>query len=113
MREVDQYFDKQNEPLKSCLLALRTVVLQYSDHITEHWKYRMPCYCYKGKIFCYLWVDKKSNWPYVLIVEGKKISHVLLESGSRSRMKRLMVDPEKDIPVKVIKSLFNALVHYY
>jgi hypothetical protein len=113
MRDTDAFFDQQDEPAKSCLFALRNIVLGYNEHMTEHWKYRMPCYSYKAKMFCYLWIDKKSKWPYVLIVEGKNMNHPSLESGNRSRMKRLMIDPEKDIPAKTIKSIFKTLISYY
>jgi hypothetical protein len=113
MRETDEWFNKQQEPVKSCLLALREVVLRHNEHMTEHWKYRMPCYCYKNKMFCYLRIDKATQWPYVLIVEGKDVTHALLEEGNRSRMKRLMINPEKDIPIKVIRSIFKTLISRY
>jgi len=49
----------------------------------------MPCFVYNKKQFCYLWTDKKTNNPYLLIVEGKNIDHPLLEQGDRKRMKIL------------------------
>ena len=73
----------------------------------------MPCFCFKGKVFCYLWVDKKLNWPYVLIVRGNQIEYPGLEQGDRSKMKRLLLDPGKDIPVEAIYDLFNLLRPLY
>jgi hypothetical protein len=113
MRAVDDFFNEQQEPVKSCLLALRELVIQFNGHMSEHWKYRMPCYCYKKNIFCYLWIDKKVNWPYILMVEGRNIKHPSLVIGNRSRMKILMIDPAKDIPVRTIKSIFNMAVKLY
>lgn len=83
------YFDKQ-EPNKSCLLTMRDMVLNCDSNITKTQKYGMSCFCYKGKMFCYLWVDKKTNEPYFLMVEGKHLTHPDLETGNRSRMKILV-----------------------
>ena len=56
---IDSYFEHQQEPIKSCLLFLRAYILKHSPAITEAWKYQMPVYYYKGKMFCYLWIHKK------------------------------------------------------
>ena len=45
--------------------------------------------------------------PYIGIVEGNKINHPLLISEKRARMKILLVDPEKDIPLKLINGILN------
>ncbi len=67
----------------------------------------MPCFCYKKKMFCYLWTDKKTDEPYLLMVEGKHLNHPELEEGSRSRMKIFRVNPNKDLPIDFIESLLN------
>ena len=102
----DFYLDKQ-EPAKSCLLSMRSIVLSYDKNITEMVKYGMPCFCYQNKIFSYLWVDKKSNEPYFLMVEGQLLDHPELETGDRKRMKTFRVDPNKDLPIKSIDSIMN------
>jgi hypothetical protein len=106
------YFDKQ-EPQKSCLLAMRDIVLAYDSHISETTKYGMPCFCYKGKMFCYLWMDKKSLEPYFLMVEGKHLEHPALEVGSRARMKIFRVDPNKDLPIIAIDLIMNQALNLY
>jgi hypothetical protein len=65
----------------------------------------MPCFCFQGKAFCYLWKDKKTEAPYILMVEGKKLNHPALESGNRARMKIFPVDPVADLPIKLIKEI--------
>ena len=113
LRETDNFYLQKNEPVKSCLLALRILILRYDKNISEAWKYKMPFFCYKGKMFCYLWLDKKTQQPYLGIVEGKHIDHPQLIQGERSRMKILMLDPEKDLPVETINTIFKkALIHY-
>ena len=113
LREIDHFFLDKEEPAKSCLLALREFILGYNERIAEAWKYKMPFYCYKGKMFCYLWVDKKTHQPYLGIVEGNKIDHPLLIMEKRARMKILLIDAEKDLPLKTIRTILSrALKHY-
>ena len=108
MKETDNYFSRKEEPVRSCLLFLREYILGYDKGITEAWRYRMPFYCYKGKRFCYLWVDKKKQIPYIGIVDGMLIDHPDVIQENRSRMKIMLIDPQKDIPVKAIKSVLDA-----
>jgi hypothetical protein len=110
LREIDQYYLNQHEPAKSCLLALRKIILNCNPGISEAWKYRMPFFCYHGKMFCYLWIHKKFKLPYIGIVEGKKITHPKLIQEKRARMKILLIDPEKDIPVRELKGLFREML---
>jgi hypothetical protein len=112
-REIDNYFLQQPEPIKSYLLALREYILAFNDNITEAWKYRMPFYCYKGKMFCYLWVHKKYHQPYLGLVEGKKLNHPALIVEKRARMKIMLFDPEKDIPIKTIQSILGTAIRLY
>jgi hypothetical protein len=80
---------------------------KYDDGITEAWKYRMPFYCYKEKMLCYLWLNKKNNLPYIGIVDGKKINHPDLIIEKRSRMKIMLLDPQKDLPIRKINSVLK------
>ncbi len=94
---------------------MRDMVLKYHKNITETRRYGMPCFCYKAKIFCYLWVDKKSNDPYFLMVEGKHLNHPhpKLETGNRSRMKILRVNPNKDLPIATIDLIMSQALGLY
>ncbi|MBC7888602.1 MAG: DUF1801 domain-containing protein [Ferruginibacter sp.] len=113
LRPLDNYFLQQQEPVKSCLLALRELVLKYDDNITGAWKYGMPFFCYKGRMFCYLWVHKKYSLPYLGIVEGKHIDHPRLIAEKRAKMKILLLDPSKDIPVKTIFVILKDAIRLY
>jgi len=111
--ELQNYYQNKIEPNKSCLLALRTIILNQDKNITETRKWGMPCFCYKKMMFCYLWTDKKTDEPYILMVEGKYLDHPELEVGDRTRMKIFRVNPNKDIPVKTIERIMqNALALY-
>lgn len=107
------FYLRSEEPNKSCLLALRDIILGQDEEITETVKYGMPCFCYRQKMFCYLWVDKKSKRPYILFVEGKRLNHPELKSEGRARMKVLHIDPEIDMPIELIVLLLNNALDLY
>ncbi|MBX2967066.1 MAG: DUF1801 domain-containing protein [Cyclobacteriaceae bacterium] len=113
MQELHHFYLDKEEPNKSCLLALRDIILEQDENITETVKYGMPCFCYKKKMFCYLWTDKKTGEPYILMVEGKHLNHPKLEEGDRSRMKIFRVNPNKTLPVKTIESILQRALDLY
>jgi hypothetical protein len=111
--QFQNYYLNKEEPNKSCLLALRSVILKQDTNITETQKWGMPCFCYKKKMFCYLWTDKKTDIPYILMVEGKHLEHPKLEEGNRSRMKVYSVNPNADIPIKEIENILQKALDLY
>lgn len=110
MKELDDFYLKQEEPLQSCLLALKEIILNQDMHITAVLKYGMPFFCCKGKMFCYLWVHKKYKQPYIGIVEGRRIDHPNLLIEKRSRMKIMLFDPNKDLPINTIKEILHQAI---
>lgn len=113
LKETDNYYALKEEPAKSCLLALRSIILKHDQNITEAWKYKMPFFCYKGKMFCYLWVQKDTHIPYLGLVEGKRMNHPKLLSEKRSRMKIMLMDPKEDLPIDMISSLLSEAISFY
>jgi hypothetical protein len=113
VKGLDDYYLNKEEPNKSCLLALRSIILAQDVNITETRKYGMPCFCYKKKIFSYLWTDKKTGKPYILMVEGNHLVHPHLEAGKRSRMKIFRVDPKEDLPQKIIENILQQSLDLY
>lgn len=87
--------------------------MSYDTNITEAWKYGMPFYCFKGRMFCYLWVHKKLKQPYIGFVEGNNIDHPELVAEKRARMKILLLDRDKDIPVNTILSILQQAISLY
>ena len=113
LREIDNFYLQKEEPVRSCLLALREIILKFNKDLTEAWKYKMPFFCYNGKMFCYVWVHKQTLQPYLGIVEGRKIMHPKLVQENRSRMKIMFVDPSKDMPIKTIHEILKMAIAYY
>ncbi|MFD2036823.1 DUF1801 domain-containing protein [Belliella marina] len=95
------------------MLALRSIILDQDKDISETQKWGMPCFCYKKKMFCYLWTDKKTDEPYILMVEGKHLDHPQLEEGDRKRMKIFRVNPNIDLPIVEIKCILQQALDLY
>lgn len=113
LRPIDNWFLQQEEPAKSCLEFLRVYIPNLDKRITEEWKYGLPFYYLNGKMFCYLWIHKKFLKPYIGIAEGHKINHPDLLIEKRKRMKILLVDPYKDVPVRKLNKIFRELIALY
>lgn len=107
LRAIDLYYEGHDEPVRSCLQFLRQHIAARDPRITEAWKYSMPFFTVHGRMLCYLWFDKKRGLPYIGFVDGKLMDHPELLQEKRSRMKILLLDPEKDLPMRTI----DALVH--
>ncbi len=113
LRPIDQWYQNQEEPIKSCLQFLRLHILKQDQQLSEAWKYGMPFFCYNGKMVCYFWIHKKLLQPYIGIVEGKKIHHPDLIQEKRARMKILLLDPTRDLPMKKINLILKEMLALY
>ena len=113
LKDIDQYYFDKSEPHRGCLLALRKIITDYHPDLTESWKYKTPCFDYKDKLCCYLWIDKKTKWPYLGIVKGCHIEHPDLTGGGRKQIKIFSVDPTKNIPIQKLHSILDTMVAFY
>ncbi|MCD8072186.1 MAG: DUF1801 domain-containing protein [Alistipes sp.] len=109
----DDFYLEKPEPVKGTLLALRSIIINFDDRISETVKYGMPCFLYAQKIFCYLWTDTKTGWPYILMAEGRSLNHPCLQSGGRAKMKILPVDPYSYIPLDTIAEILDQARNLY
>jgi hypothetical protein len=113
MSALDDFYLQQDEPVRGTLLALREIILRQDKDITNTWKYGMPFFCYKGKMFCYLWVHKKYKQPYIGMVEGKRFDEPFLLQEERSRMKIMLFDPNEDLPFPTIEIILQKAISFY
>ena len=113
MTELDNFYLQQSEPIKSCFLALREIILSHDKEIVNAWKYGVPFFCFRGKMFCYLWIHKKYKQPYLGVVEGKRFNHPALISEKRLRMKIMLFDPGKDLPIELINTILQQAINFY
>lgn len=113
INQLDNFYLHQDGPYRGCMLALRDIVLKQDAAITQEWKYGMPFFCYKGKMFCYFWTKKATSEFYMGFVEGKHLNHPELVAGDRSRIKILPIDPEGDLPVELIEDIIHHAIGLY
>ena len=113
LNDIDLFYQQKEEPVKSCLIALREIILDQDPEIKVAWKYGMPFFCYKGKMFCYLWVHKVTHQPYIGFVEGKHLNHPNLIMEKRARMKIMLFDAGLDLPVGIIEDLLQQALDLY
>lgn len=64
-------------------------------------------------MFCYLWIHKKHRQPYIGIVEGKRVNHPDLIIEKRSRMKIMLFDPGKDLPIRTVENILQQALNLY
>lgn len=107
MKELDNFYLSLQEPDRSVFIALRQLILSLDSNLTPEWKYKLPFFYYKGKMFCYLWVHKKFKQPYIGIMDGHQLDYPELLKEDRKRVKILLVDHSKDIDVKKIKVILK------
>ena len=84
LNPLDNYYAHLPEPERACLQYLREHIKKSDPAITEAWKYGMPFFCYP---------------------------HLLTEN--RARMKILLLDPSKDLPLKRINALLKKAIAIY
>ena len=103
--DLDLFYLKQEDLIRDCLLALKTVILNFDKEITPEWKYKLPFFYYKGKPLCYFWIHKKYKQPYIGFVDGGLINHSGLLQEKRSRMKILLINQHNDLPLETIQAI--------
>ena len=113
LHDLELAYLKHDEPIQSCLLALREIILSFDDNLTESIKYGMPFFSYKGKMFCYFWFDKKTKVPYIGFMKGKFMKNEVLVAGDRKLIKVLAIDPEQDIDINLLTAVLEEAKGLY
>ena len=110
LTRLDEFYLQQDELKNSAFLALRDLILAHHPDITNAWKFNMPFFLYKNKMFCYLWTHTKLQQPFIGFSEGKLINHPNLTFENRSRVKIMIINPEKELPVATIKQVLDMAI---
>ncbi len=107
---LDRFYTQHEEPVRSLLLSVRDIVLLTDNRITHQMKYGMPFFSFEGKMLCYLWVHHKLKSPYLGLVDGNQFDEPFLLQEKRSRMKIMVFDASKDIPIRKLKSVLKKAI---
>ena len=111
--DLDNFYLKHEEPTRGCLLALRDLILKHNNEITAEWKYKLPFFYYKKKMLCYLWIHKKYKKPYIGFVLGNLLQDKDLLTEKRARMKILLIDTDRDLPLEKINNILTQSIYLY
>lgn len=107
MTELENFYESLEEPNKGCFLFLRKHFLELGSEYTEHWKWKLPFFYYKKKPFCYIWFDKKTNFPYVCFTRSLHINRPEMQLGERKKMKAFTINPNSDIDIKTLNEIIK------
>ncbi len=113
LNRLDNFYFSLTEPQQSCLLFLRTYLLNYSPHISESFKYQTAFFSFHNKLFCYFSIGKKTGKTYIGFAQGYKMKHKKLESEGRNTIKVFYVDPAMDVDLKSLNEILKLAVKLY
>jgi len=66
-------------------------LLSVDKEISPEWKFKLPFFYFKGKMFCYLWYHKKYKQPFNGIIVGNKNRSFWLDNGRMQTNKNLFI----------------------
>ncbi len=113
LSELETFFRMKAEPQQSCLYFLRSIITGFHPDIKETYKWKLPFYTLKGKMFCYIWIDKANDQPYICFTRGNEMHHPSLVQGERKKMKAFYVDPYEDIDIETLTTIMNSAISLY
>ena len=113
LSQLENFYLKHEEPHLSCFLALKEIILSYNSDISSTWKYGMPFFSYRNKMFCYLWFHKKLKQAYVGIINGNLIEHPDLIQEKRSKIKIILFDSNEDLPIEKIHEILQRSIEIH
>ena len=107
---LEFYYDKQDEATRDCLLALKSIFLSVDDKMVHFRKYQIPHFKYNELTIGYLWIDrKKIKCGFVEDRRSFPPSNLRMKDQYES----MIIDPNVDIPVEVIRGKILALMTKY
>lgn len=58
-------------------------------------------------------MDRHKNFPYLMMVKVRYLDIPILETSKRTKMKVLIIDSSKDIPLKTINDILKTALNLY
>lgn len=58
-------------------------------------------------------MDRHKNFPYLMMVKVRYLDIPILETGKRTKMKVLIIDSSKDIPLNTINDILKTALNLY
>jgi hypothetical protein len=110
-QELENYYLKQPEPIQSCLLALKSIILSVNKEVSQRRTYQIPFFYYKEKKLAFLWVDRKRL--LFGIVTDKSLLTFPEGVRGRNKYETMEIDPNEDIPMEDIVEMLRRQIKFY
>jgi hypothetical protein len=85
-QQVAQFLENTDHPLKDEIIALREIILEAGEPITEHIKWNAPSFCFEGE-------DR-----FTFNLHSRNVVNIVFHRGAKVKAmpkERLVEDPEK------------------
>ena len=97
---LESYYLNKPEPYRSCLLALKDIILLSNPGIVHERKFQIPFFTYKDKKVAYLWLDrKKVKLGFCL---DKSLRETVGGIKPKDVYESMQIDPNADIEIDII-----------
>lgn len=115
MKPVEDYFLKQDEPYRSIMLYVRSVILKTLPEINERYSYGVPFYNVDKKPLLYLNILKGTDFVDVAFVQGILLRDrfpMLKDYNKRKQVRSIQVKSLEDLnELEFVKLLNEAKQH--
>ena len=99
-KTLEQYYLDKPEPYRSCLLALRDVILHANPDIRHERKFQIPFFTYRDKKLGYLWLNQKKLMLGFCL--DKRMQAIINGTVPKDKYESTRIDPNADLPVDMI-----------
>jgi len=103
---LESFYLNKPEPYRSCLLALKDIILAASPGILHERKFQIPFFTYKGKKLGYLWLDRKKVKLGLCL--DKSLQETVAGVKPKDKYESMQIDPNADIPIDIILEKLRA-----
>ena len=100
MKPVDEYFYRQQEPYRSIMLYVRSVILRALPKVIERYSYNIPFYNIGKKPLVYLNILKGKDYVDVAFVHGvvfEKEFPILKNDNNRKQVRSIQLKTIEDL----------------
>ena len=109
--QVDRFLDtiKRKEAQENTI-AVVSLIRSGFPELTEHLKYGLPFYHFKGKGLCYVTYHVTVKTVVVGFMDGKQMQHPLLkQTAKQKRVRHLIYEASEDWPEQLYLAIQEAM----
>ncbi|WP_405251475.1 DUF1801 domain-containing protein [Dokdonia sp. Asnod3-C12] len=110
MNPAEEYILAKPEPWCSMLMELQAVIKRTVPEVEEGYKWHLPFYSLKGKMFCFLNFRKAFvdvGFPKGILIQG--FDDVLIAGEGRKQLRSLRYHAPEEIDVRRLEEVLKAV----